>query len=45
MHGVLSAELRGASVEIAPYFLDSFGNQTRIDYGTGMTRFLLLGCS
>jgi serine/threonine-protein phosphatase 2A activator len=35
MHGVLSAELRGASVETAPYFLDSFGNQTRIDYGTG----------
>ena len=24
-----------ASIEIAPYLLDSFGNSTRIDYGTG----------
>lgn len=32
---VLPENLHGAIPEIAPYLLDSFGNQTRIDYGTG----------
>ncbi|KAG8076821.1 hypothetical protein GUJ93_ZPchr0006g43859 [Zizania palustris] len=30
-----SPNLAGAEVELAPYLLDSFGNATRIDYGTG----------
>uniref|UniRef100_A0A0D9WNC6 Serine/threonine-protein phosphatase 2A activator n=1 Tax=Leersia perrieri TaxID=77586 RepID=A0A0D9WNC6_9ORYZ len=30
-----SPDLAGAEVELAPYLLDSFGNATRIDYGTG----------
>ncbi|XP_020091037.1 serine/threonine-protein phosphatase 2A activator [Ananas comosus] len=30
-----SDELRPAAVELVPYLLDSFGNPTRIDYGTG----------
>ncbi|XP_037462131.1 serine/threonine-protein phosphatase 2A activator-like [Triticum dicoccoides] len=29
------SDLAGAEVELAPYLLDSFGNGTRIDYGTG----------
>ena len=28
-------ELGGAAVELVPYLVDSFGNKTRIDYGTG----------
>ncbi|GMH07064.1 hypothetical protein Nepgr_008904 [Nepenthes gracilis] len=28
-------DLRSATVEISPYFADSFGNSSRIDYGTG----------
>lgn len=34
---VLPEDLRdgGAVQELAPYFVDSFGNSTRIDYGTG----------
>ncbi len=32
---VLPAHLDTAAVELAPYFADSFGNATRIDYGTG----------
>ena len=32
---VLPPELSSASVELLPYLLDSFGNATRIDYGTG----------
>lgn len=35
MAGMLPAELHNAVVEIVPYFADSFGNSTRIDYGTG----------
>ncbi|OVA07941.1 Phosphotyrosyl phosphatase activator [Macleaya cordata] len=31
----LPEELRSATVEIVPYFTDSFGNSSRIDYGTG----------
>lgn len=30
-----SSDLAGAEVELAPYLLDSFGNGSRIDYGTG----------
>uniref|UniRef100_A0A0E0PV63 Serine/threonine-protein phosphatase 2A activator n=1 Tax=Oryza rufipogon TaxID=4529 RepID=A0A0E0PV63_ORYRU len=30
-----SPDLAGAEAELAPYLLDSFGNATRIDYGTG----------
>ncbi|GFP89098.1 serine/threonine-protein phosphatase 2a activator, partial [Phtheirospermum japonicum] len=32
---LLPPDLREASVELVPYFTDSFGNATRIDYGTG----------
>ena len=35
IQSVLPKSLAGAAQEIAPYFLDSFGNCTRIDYGTG----------
>ncbi|GAB0087300.1 Serine/threonine-protein phosphatase 2A activator [Sergentomyia squamirostris] len=33
--GVLPEDKKPAIVEILPYFVDSFGNSTRIDYGTG----------
>lgn len=32
---ILPEELRGAAVELGPYLMDSFGNSTRLDYGTG----------
>lgn len=32
---VLPEEFRCAVIEIGPYFMDSFGNSSRIDYGTG----------
>jgi len=32
---LLTPECAGAEVELAPYLFDSFGNATRIDYGTG----------
>ncbi|XP_073315019.1 uncharacterized protein [Primulina huaijiensis] len=32
---LLPPHLHAASVELVPYFTDSFGNSTRIDYGTG----------
>lgn len=32
---VLSEDLKGAVIELRAYFIDSFGNNTRIDYGTG----------
>ncbi|XP_057526748.1 uncharacterized protein LOC130805926 [Amaranthus tricolor] len=35
MLDILPNEIKGSSVEILPYFLDSFGNSSRIDYGTG----------
>ncbi|GBF94505.1 hypothetical protein Rsub_07039 [Raphidocelis subcapitata] len=35
MRDVLPPELHGAVVELTPYLVDSFGNATRIDYGTG----------
>lgn len=31
----LPEDLQSATVEIVPYFVDSFGNPSRIDYGTG----------
>lgn len=31
----LPADLNSATVELTPYFTDSFGNASRIDYGTG----------
>ncbi|XP_068655513.1 uncharacterized protein [Aristolochia californica] len=33
--GILPEELASATVELVPFFLDSFGNSSRIDYGTG----------
>jgi serine/threonine-protein phosphatase 2A activator len=35
MFRFLPENLRDATVEIVPYFSDSFGNSSRIDYGTG----------
>lgn len=35
MKEVLSEDLHDALPELLPYLLDSFGNPTRIDYGTG----------
>lgn len=35
MAGVLPEALQPAAAELAGYFADSFGNATRIDYGTG----------
>jgi hypothetical protein len=32
---LLPAEIGDAAIELTPYFLDMFGNTTRIDYGTG----------
>jgi len=32
---VVTTELSGSVVELRAYFIDSFGNNTRIDYGTG----------
>lgn len=28
-------EIKGSTIELVPYFTDSFGNASRIDYGTG----------
>ncbi|VDL82084.1 unnamed protein product, partial [Nippostrongylus brasiliensis] len=33
--GILSDDLKSASVELCAYLADSFGNSTRIDYGSG----------
>ncbi|KAL5558945.1 hypothetical protein UlMin_035156 [Ulmus minor] len=35
MNRFLPDDLRSSTVEIVPYFTDSFGNPSRIDYGTG----------
>ncbi|CAD6187724.1 unnamed protein product [Caenorhabditis auriculariae] len=35
LRGVLPASVHEALVELLPYFVDSFGNATRIDYGSG----------
>ena len=32
---LVQENLKGASVELAPYLVGSIGNSTRIDYGTG----------
>ncbi len=41
--GVLPEHLQTAAVELAPYLMGSFGNPTRLDYGTGHeTSFLVL---
>jgi len=43
LESLLPSTLRGSAVELAPYLIDSFGNSTRIDYGTGHeTNFLTL---
>lgn len=34
-HGVLSGDALGAAAELSPYLLESCGNPTRLDYGTG----------
>lgn len=36
---LLPADLRNAAVELVPYFTDSFGNSSRIDYGKCFNRF------
>ena len=42
---VLPSDLHTAAVELAPYLIDSIGNSTRIDYGTGHeTTFCALLC-
>lgn len=35
MKEILPENLQDASQELIPYLMDSFGNATRIDYGTG----------
>jgi hypothetical protein len=35
MESVLPPHLLRAALELSRYFVDSFGNATRIDYGTG----------
>jgi hypothetical protein len=42
MSSVLGETEPGALVEVALYFRESFGNQTRIDYGSGER--LMAGC-
>lgn len=43
---VLPEELKAAAVELSAYWVDSFGNKSRIDYGTGheMNFFVFLFC-
>lgn len=35
VYNIVGDDLGEATIEILPYLLDSFGNRTRIDYGTG----------
>lgn len=43
---LLPEDLRGASIELAEYLKDSFGNATRIDYGSGHeTNFIAILCA
>lgn len=44
LRDLLPRELRQATVELFPYFKDSFGNMTRIDYGTGANIACCLEC-
>ena len=45
VRSVLPPGLQAAAVELAPYLVDSIGNSTRIDYGTGHeTTFCALLC-
>jgi len=45
IRSVLPQNLQAAAVELAPYLVDSIGNSTRIDYGTGHeTTFCALLC-
>ena len=45
LQGILPPDLAPAAAELAPYWADSFGNATRIDYGTGHeTTFAALLC-
>ncbi|CAK0782979.1 hypothetical protein CVIRNUC_006174 [Coccomyxa viridis] len=45
IRSVLPSDLHMAAVELAPYLIDSIGNSTRIDYGTGHeTTFCALLC-
>ena len=42
VYDILGDEIGSATVELVPYVLDSFGNRSRIDYGTGHeTTFLM----
>jgi hypothetical protein len=43
---LLPSDLAGASVELAEYLKDAFGNATRIDYGSGHeTNFVAVLCA
>ncbi len=35
VEGLLPDSLKAAATELVPYLIDSLGNETRIDYGTG----------
>lgn len=39
LKNVVSGEKSAAIIELIPYLTDSFGNSTRIDYGTGKNEF------
>ncbi|KDO33908.1 hypothetical protein SPRG_01788 [Saprolegnia parasitica CBS 223.65] len=48
LHASLLASIgmQDAAIELSPYLIDSFGNRTRIDYGTGHeTTFMLWICT
>ena len=46
MEELLPAELQEAASELAAYWRDSFGNEVRIDYGTGHeTTFVAWMCA
>ncbi len=36
MKSILPAEMHAAAPELGLYFVESWGNSTRLDYGTGM---------
>lgn len=46
VRNLLPEEKKDAAIEITPYLLDSFGNATRIDYGSGHeVAFLMFICA